>query len=209
MEKIIDLINDPLASATLTPEERTIWETVRAETLIAREKLQSLETRIRVLERQTQDEPPLQSLLTRPEFNREVARMLAFDERYGGTSSLLLIDFENLGAIMKTCGRAACDEAVQTLTDALSHNVRRSDILGRLDTETFAIFLARCPCEAAWTKGEKLTLMLKNVLASVPQLSVQPTLSYGAYTFQEKEDLSTGLRAAAAAVTRESAVGLE
>src|SRR6202161_2224597 len=132
MTKIVDFHKDALGNAPLTPEQREIWEAARA-------RIGDLETRVRLLERQPMEDEP--SILTRPEFNREVARMLAFDERYGGTSSVLYFDFEHLEEISLIHGKAVANATVRQIGDLLMRNVRGSDIVGRLAPDEFGVLL--------------------------------------------------------------------
>lgn len=202
MKQSIDLINDPLADVPFTPQQREIWDTVRAELLIAREKMEELEDRLRVLERLTSDEPHIPAVLTRPEFNREVARMIAFDERYGGVSSILYFDIENLSEIRRILGGQVADNVIRVICDSLARHIRSSDLLGRLATEEFGILLARCDNHSAWSKGEMLAEILLQDLAKIPGCTIEPIINFGAYTFKEKENAATGIKKAAENMTK-------
>ncbi len=202
MDSSLDLINDPLADADLTVEQRQTWEMTRSELLIARERIEELELRLKSLENNAHEAGIVQTVLSRPEFNREVARMLAFDERYGGMSSVLYFDVENLSDIHKSHGKDVADKVVRVVCDALTHHIRSSDIVGRLATDEFGVLLARCDNEAAWKKGESLAESLLSELEKVPGCETRPVINYGAYTFREKENVATGLKQAAETVTR-------
>jgi diguanylate cyclase (GGDEF)-like protein len=198
--KLIDFSKDPLANAPLTPEQREAWNVARDIANASKVKIGDLETRIRLLERQPIDEE--HSILTRPEFNREVARMLAFDERYGGTSSVLYFDFEHLDDIAGIHGKAVANATVRQIGDLLMRNVRGSDIVGRLAPDEFGVLLMRCDNAAAWRKGEYLSGLLYDMVNEVHGCKLDLVISYGAYTFRENEDVATGLKEAAHAVTR-------
>jgi GGDEF domain-containing protein len=180
MVEAFDSSVDPLADAPLSAEQRRIWDQMRA-------RNGELEQRLLQYER---DES--QSLLhNRNDFTREVARMLAFDERYGGTSSILYLDLE--GADLDS------GAAVQEISTVLAHGVRSSDIIGRLAPKEFGILLMRCDSASAWRKGETLSAKLEQALA---QLKLNIKVSYGAYTFRDNEDLAVGLKEAAQSLTR-------
>jgi diguanylate cyclase (GGDEF)-like protein len=196
------LLEDPLSAAALTPQQRRAWEDMVSEVLISREKIATLEERVRILERKSPSDDFIQSILTKPEFNREVARMLAFDERYGGQSSVLYYDIENLSEITATGGRPTTDKVLRCLCDTMAKNIRRSDILGRLAPDEFGILLVRCDNAFAWKKGELLAGLLCKAFSEIAELKIQPVISYGAYTFREKEDVSTGLQRAGDIMTK-------
>jgi diguanylate cyclase (GGDEF)-like protein len=198
--KHVDISKDPLAAAALSPDERQVWETVRSELGGARSKIEDLETRVRLLERQPTEED--HSILTRPEFNREVARMLAFDERYGGVSSVLYFDFEHLEDVSAQFGKSVANAAIRQIGDLLIQQVRGSDVVGRLAPDEFGVLLMRCDNESAWSKGEDLARKLYECLAQVHGVQLPIIISYGAYTFKGSEDVAAGLKEAAHALTR-------
>jgi diguanylate cyclase (GGDEF)-like protein len=190
-----DLMTDPLASAALSPSQRAIWDHVRSELIIARSKLLELEERVRQMDHPTT--PDVKDVLSQPDFNREVARMLAFDERYGGVSSVLYFDIDNMTDVAKAHPRTVVDAMVRTIGGTLAENTRRVDILGRLALDEFGVLLTRCDNASAWKKAEALAIALEEALGRIDGLVVKPEVTFGAYTFKENENVSDGLRKAA------------
>ncbi|MDE1900852.1 MAG: diguanylate cyclase [Alphaproteobacteria bacterium] len=195
-----DFATDWLADAPLTPDQRRAWNALRGELASARAKNQELQERLHMLEQSAADSEP--TVLTRPEFNREVARMLAFDERYGGMSSVLYFNFDNLDAVGANYGRAVANAALREIGVLLVHHVRGSDIVGRLAPDEFGVLLMRCDNEFAWRKGEQLANALQRGLAEIHGCKPDIHVSYGAYTFRDNQDIATGLKEAAASMTR-------
>ena len=191
-----------LADAPLTPEQRTVWRDLCAELVLTRVRIQELENRLRVVENQSSQESSGQSVLNRPDFNREVARMLAFDERYSTTSSVLYFDVENLDVIRARHGNVLVDAAMRCIGDTLMQSIRRSDILGRLAPDEFGILLPRCTNENAWKKGEQVAGAVYDALTNLWGPNLKPVISFGAYTFKNKEDLPSGLKLAAQSMTQ-------
>jgi diguanylate cyclase (GGDEF)-like protein len=165
----------------------------------AREHIKRLEAKIKSLEQQMADE---QAILTRPEFNREVARMLAFDERYGGTSSVLYFDIVGLNRLGSRFSQELAVETVRTIANVLTAYVRRSDIVGRLGAEEYGVLLVRCDNNAAWRKGRALAAQLAADLETVSGQKLELDISFGAYTFREEEDVAAGLKHAAQTLTK-------
>lgn len=198
----LDTLVHTLADAPLTAKQQAVWQDICRELVQARARLEELETKLKMLENQPEEDDPFQMVLTRPEFNREVARMLAFDERYGGISSVLYFDIENLDDIIHKRGQSLAKKAIRCVSDALMGNIRRTDILGRLATDEFGILLPRCDNASAWKKGEQIAGAVFDTLSSWEELDAKPSVVYGAYTFQEKENLAIGLREAASSVTK-------
>lgn len=198
----IDLLTDPLSDAPLTPEQKKIWEDTCSELILSRIRVNELEKRLNALEKQPDEAEVSTPLLNRPDFNREVARMLAFDERYGGSSSVVYLNLENLDVLREHFGEAMANSALKFMSDALINKVRRSDVLGRLSRDEFGILLPHCDNENAWRKGESLSTEIYDSLVKVWKGSAKPEISYGAYTFNEKEELASGLRQASANLTK-------
>jgi diguanylate cyclase (GGDEF)-like protein len=199
MNTPFDLATDWLADAPLTPPQRQAWNTLRTELREARAKIATLENRVNTLEHLPEE--PL-TVLTRPEFNREVARMLAFDERYGGISSVLYFDFENMGDITARYGKSVANAALREISNVLTRNVRGSDVVGRLAPDEFGVLLMRCDNAFAWKKAEQLGQALFTALSEVHGCRLDLAINYGAYTFQDNKDVAAGLKEAAQAMTK-------
>lgn len=201
MTKPLDLAIDWLADAPLTLEQRHLWNLMRTELIDCRGKLIELNKRLELLQRQSSEDAP-HTILTRPEFNREVARMLAFDERYGGTSSVLYYDFENLSEITARYGKSVANAVLHEISTVFMKQVRGSDIVGRLASDEFGVLLVRCDNDNAWKKGKILSQFLHEKLDQVHGCKVDLQINYGAYTFNSNEDVSKGLKEAAQMVTK-------
>ncbi len=199
---MLDLLTSQLADAPLTPRQHAVWRNLCQEVIHSRQRIRDLETRLEALETKPAEDEGIQTVLTRPEFNREVARMLAFDERYGGLSSVLYFDVENLDHIVSACGRTVAEAVIRCVSDALAESIRKTDILGRLAPDEFGILLPRCDNANAWKKGEQIAGAVFEALDRMGVFPIRPNVTYGAYTFQEKEDLATGLKQAAQNVTK-------
>ena len=201
MSKIFDPTIDWLAQAPLTPEQREVWNTMRAEVVSSREAIRDLNKRIRLLEHPPAEEQ--MSVLTRPEFNREVARMLAFNQRYGGASSVIYINLENMNGVAERYGKSVANAAIRETSNILMKSVRGSDIVGRLAGDEFGVLLGQCDNVNAWKKGEFISSQLHKVLSEVHGCKLEINVCYGAYTFQDNQDVGIGLKEAAQVMTRD------
>ena len=189
---------DPLADAALTPEQRAYWQQFR----LAHAKLQE---RVAELQRNAQDDAEAPGMiLTRPEFNREVARLLALEERYGGTSSVIYFNCDNLENLTTQYGRNVTNAAIRILCDTLIKHVRACDIVGRLNSNEFGVLLVRCGNEDAWRKGDSLAVQMQSAVQIVHNHPFTLNVSYGAYSFAARDDLATGLQAAAQSMLKKA-----
>jgi diguanylate cyclase (GGDEF)-like protein len=180
-------------------ETRLFVNTPENELSEARACIKRLEARIAELEEQLAAE---HTVLTRPEFNREVARMLAVDQRYGGVSSVIYFDFASLSGIEKRHGLSVAAETLRIISHILNSHVRRSDIVGRLAADEFGVLLSRCDNENAWTKGRELASLLSAQLVTVDGRNLSLDISFGAYTFGKDEGVAKGIKAAAEVLTK-------
>ena len=175
---------------------------LRGELASAQARNQELQEKIRLFE-QKQDNPE-PSILTRPDFNREVARMLAFDERYGGISSVLYFNFEQLDQTAVRYGRSVANAVLREIGITIMRGIRNSDIVGRLAPDEFGVLLMRCDNAAAWRKAEALAAQLQQALIEIQGCVLDIKISFGAYTFHDNEDLSVGLKEAAQSLMKAS-----
>lgn len=190
-----------LADAPLDREQRAAVETLWNELVSVRAKNRELEEKFRHYEEQPDGMEAV--LLNRFDFNREVARMLAFDERYGGVSSVLYFDFDGIDEVVKALGAQRSGAVFQKIVSVLTRGVRKSDIIGRLAPDEFGAFLVRCDKENAWKKAEMLARALKESFAQMEGGAFDIKVSYGAYTFSDNdEDPSVGIKGAAKSLTQ-------
>ena len=196
-----DQLNDFVPAGSLTQEQKQSWEAMRSELIKTRAKIDELQKHIVALEGAAPVDEQ-HSILTRPEFNREVARMLAFDERYGGISSVLYFNFDNLDSVAVRHGKSVFNATIREISNLLMQHVRGSDVVGRLAPDEFGILLVRCDNAEAWKKGEHLSSILYEGLVEVHGCKLELAISFGAYTFRDNEDISTGLKQAAVTMTK-------
>jgi diguanylate cyclase (GGDEF)-like protein len=201
----IDLAIDWLVDAQLSPEQRTAWNTMRAELVSARLTINDLERRVKAIEHHGGE---MSTILTRPEFNREVARMLAFNDRYGGISSVVYINIENMDATAKRYGQAIIDACVREAGTTLMLNVRGSDVLGRLAGDEFGVLLSHCDNANAWRKGDQLAGLLQKAFNEMQGHQLELKVYFGAYTFKDNLNVSDGLKEAAKSMTQSGSLNV-
>jgi diguanylate cyclase (GGDEF)-like protein len=187
--------HDLLADAALTPEQRAYWLQFREAQTKLQQRVAELQTK---LEQDEADQ--IGMILSRPDFNREVARLLALEERYGGTSSIVYFNCDNLDSLTQQHGRNVTNAAIRILCDSLIKHVRACDIVGRLDQNEFGVLLVRCGNDDAWRKGEGLSVAMQAAVQMVHNHPFALSVSYGAYSFAGRDDVATGLQSAAKAM---------
>jgi diguanylate cyclase (GGDEF)-like protein len=200
MVDIVDFSADALADADLTDDQRRVWNMLRTELASFQAKNQDLLERLREYEQQGDDSQS--TVLTRNDFSREVARTLAFDERYGGMTSIVYFDFEGLEETTERLGDALGNAVRQEIGSVLTLNVRKSDIVGILASDQFGVLLMRCDNDMAWQKAEILSASLQHALSKIGDRELNINISFAAYTFRDNDDVAAGLKEAKQLITR-------
>jgi diguanylate cyclase (GGDEF)-like protein/PAS domain S-box-containing protein len=125
-------------------------------------------TERRSLERQLRhqaEHDALTGVANRRVFAAELARQLARERRYGGESSLLMVDLDGFKEINDGMGHAAGDLVLQAVGYLLTARVRDTDLVARLGGDEFAVLLPETPREGA----EVLAI---DIVQAVRELSV-------------------------------------
>jgi diguanylate cyclase (GGDEF)-like protein len=136
----------PVAGKTPAGKPATPPETeVAAEVAALRAALVRAEARIAELEARA-DIDPLLDILNRRAFERELARSVAYLDRYGGAIALVYVDLDGFKAVNDRHGHGAGDALLRAAAGALTGAVRASDIVARLGGDEFALLL--------WNAGE-------------------------------------------------------
>jgi len=105
-----------------------------------RAQLAKAQLRIEALEAAA-DQDFLLDIPNRRGFERELARAIAYIQRYHASGALILLDVDRLKPINDAYGHAAGDEVLQAIVAVLLGQVRSSDVIGRLGGDEFALLL--------------------------------------------------------------------
>lgn len=148
-----------IPSDELTPRVESAVMRLMRELDRLKDELVAAQERAKLLETMA-DEDPLVPLLNRRGFLRELERALAYRRRYGGPASLVFIDLDRFKAVNDTHGHAAGDAVLKHVAGVLLANVRKSDLVGRIGGDEFAIVLQRADEAAASRKADQLAAIV-------------------------------------------------
>jgi diguanylate cyclase (GGDEF)-like protein len=154
----------------LAPSDRMPAEIARL-----REALAEAERKIAELEARA-DIDPLLDILNRRGFERELARSLAYVQRYGTNAALIFIDLDGFKAVNDQHGHAAGDALLKAVAAALSRSVRASDTVARLGGDEFGVLMWNLDADRAAIKAVEV----EGLIAQVHVLHGPATLSVGA-----------------------------
>ena len=179
----------------LTPKVRGAIDRLMSEVQRLREELDRAKRRIGFLEGLA-DQDPLAPVLNRRAFVREMARMIAYAERYEMPGSVLYFDIDGMKRINDTHGHAAGDAALKRVAEVLLGEVRASDAVGRLGGDEFGVLLAQAGAGAAGAKAASLAAAVTTYPVVRDGVPLDVGVSYGIYTFAGGEAVEDALHAA-------------
>ena len=132
-------------------------------------------------------------VLNRRAFVREIARFIAFSERYGTPASLVYFDLDGFKNVNDAHGHAAGDAVLHHFAGLLASHVRNTDAVGRLGGDEFGIVLAHASLDQAHLKGETLIKALSDAPPRWQSNPVTVTFSYGAYELRAGENADAAM----------------
>jgi len=122
---------------------------------------------------------PLTGCHNRRSFLREGEAEFDRFRRYGGPFTVIMLDIDHFKKVNDAHGHAAGDEVIRTLARTCLDNTRKSDVLGRLGGEEFAVLLPETGIENARVTAEKLRAALEQVVVTSAGKDIRFTASLG------------------------------
>ncbi|WP_157269436.1 sensor domain-containing diguanylate cyclase [Azohydromonas aeria] len=129
----------------------------------------------------------LTGVLNRRAFLDEVERELARFQRHGHAGALLMLDLDHFKQVNDRHGHAAGDAVLVQVCAALRERLRRSDRIGRLGGEEFALLLPETPAEGAAVLAESLRREVAALEIGTPAGPLRVTASIGVAAFAASE----------------------
>jgi diguanylate cyclase (GGDEF)-like protein len=179
----------------LTPKVRQAIMALMAEVDRLRQEVERGLARVSYLEKLA-DEDSLAPIANRRAFVRELARYIAFADRYGTPSSLIYFDVNGLKAINDTHGHAAGDSALLHIANTLIANVRKSDVVARMGGDEFAVLLSHADETIATVKAQDIIAKLEAAPLKWQDIEIRLGVAFGVHTFHGGENVQETLAAA-------------
>lgn len=175
---------DPLRGATDPMNVRSELDALRGEMDRLAAELTEMRAHVSLLESLAQEDP-LTGLLNRRGFFRDLARAVAYRNRYGTSVSVLLADLDAFKPINDSYGHEIGDKALVHVAALLRTNVRASDSVGRLGGDEFGIILWHADEPAAKHKAMSLEGMIAASPLAVEGLDLSLGASVGVAALEE------------------------
>jgi two-component system cell cycle response regulator len=127
--------------------------------------------------------------------------------RYGRPCSVAIIDADRFKAINDTYGHDVGDKVLQALADALTAELRGTDLIGRLGGEEFAVLLAETDKATALEVCRRLIGRVREAAVMADDREVRFTVSAGVTEINPSDEADTILKRADRALYRAKQLG--
>ena len=139
----------------------------------------------------------LTNLSNRRDFDEQIKRVLAETDRFGGNSSLVLVDIDKFKAVNDRFGHEAGDAVLRHVARALADGVRTVDICARFGGDEIALLLPQTPLQGAAELGERLRRSIEERPVTHEGAVIHVTASFGIAGYPETVPHGDGLLNAA------------
>jgi diguanylate cyclase (GGDEF)-like protein len=127
----------------------------------------------------------LTGLSNRRHFDEQIKRVLAETDRFGGNSSLILVDIDLFKQVNDTYGHEAGDAVLRQVAKTLGDGVRTVDICARFGGEEIAILLPQTPVSGALELAERLRRSIADRPVLHEGAAIRVTASFGIAGYPE------------------------
>ncbi|MBI5847924.1 MAG: PAS domain S-box protein [Nitrospirae bacterium] len=112
--------------------------------------------------REFAEKDALTGILNRRKFYEILEQEKARAERYARSLSLIMFDIDHFKAVNDTFGHAAGDKVLKKTAAVVIDHIRKSDVLGRIGGEEFAVLATETTVESALALAEKIRAAIEN-----------------------------------------------
>ena len=129
----------------------------------------------------------LTGILNRGSFFETAQHLLILSQRQKSPASFLLVDLDNFKRVNDTYGHFVGDKVLIHFTQTIQKSLRKSDLIGRVGGEEFAIFLPDTGNDDAFQLAEKLRKIISHSALEVDGKTVAYTVSLGVESSKPKD----------------------
>jgi len=121
----------------------------------------------------------LTGLANRRHFDEQLRRVVAETDRFGGTSSLIIVDIDDFKKVNDTYGHEAGDAVLRQVGKIVGDGVRAVDICARYGGEEMVILLPQTPIAGAAELAERLRAAVADRAVLFEGTPIRVTASFG------------------------------
>lgn len=127
----------------------------------------------------------LTGAMTRRGWVEMAEKEIARSSRYGTEAAIIMFDVDHFKAVNDTYGHPAGDTVLRTLTQRCLAELRKSDSLGRIGGEEFAVLLPNTNQADAAGLAERLRRRFAETPVAVDGIDLRVTASFGALSLSK------------------------
>lgn len=131
----------------------------------------------------------LTGLWNRRHFDDQLERVLNETDRFGGASTLVIVDIDFFKKVNDTYGHDAGDVVLMRVSDVLRQGVRTVDIVARLGGEELALILPQTALEGAVELADRLRQSIEAMVVPHGGVTIKVTVSMGVAAYRAGEDV--------------------
>jgi diguanylate cyclase (GGDEF)-like protein len=139
----------------------------------------------------------LTGLSNRRHFDEELQRILVQTDRFGGASSLVLVDIDHFKRVNDEFGHEAGDAVLRAVARTLADGVRTVDVCARYGGEELALLLPQTGIGGAVELADRLRRALERRVVQFGGNEIRVTASFGVASYPESVRSRDGLVQAA------------
>ena len=128
---------------------------------------------------------PITQLPSRGAFDLRLNEEIARSKRTSAPFSVLIIDVDQMDAIIESIGREQSDRLLARLARVVKSNLRASDLLFRYESDEFSALLPESDAGTAWVAAERIRSAVKEIESN----SVLATVSVGIAEYSRSKSL--------------------
>ncbi len=134
------------------------------------------------------DRDLLTGLYNRGTFERELANEIRRAAHDGVPGAVMAVDLDQFKDVNDRLGHKAGDDLLKAVADALTHRVRRTDVLARLGRDRFAVILRGTDGNQAQIVADGIVKAFRRETPFVGNQVIHPTASVGVVLFDHLTD---------------------
>jgi diguanylate cyclase (GGDEF)-like protein len=146
------------------------------------------------------DTDHLLGIANRRGFERELARAIAYIQRYRAAGALVVLDVDRLKPINDAFGHAAGDRVLKAIVRTLQAQVRASDVIGRLGGDEFALLLWNLSATDARAKAAALEHAIDQLTFTFDGRTIAAGASAGVAILDTQSEMGRALEVADSAM---------
>jgi diguanylate cyclase (GGDEF)-like protein len=131
---------------------------------------------------------PLSNAFNRRHFTKSADIEIARSVRHGHALALLMLDIDHFKSINDTYGHHVGDLAIYEFAETCRKLLRRSDVLGRMGGEEFAVFLPETPPAGALHIAQRLCEQISQLEMPTEKGPLKFTVSVGVGIWRGNDD---------------------